>query len=123
MRTIVDKSCDQGRMPASVMLGDTLEAKGQTRTFFTDASGQVVNATTGLKKTSWAVVETGWEESQSKDTPKITKVKEWGGKEQGMPSVSRSEAFAVKEVVEELSEGQTGHIHTDSKARCMQYLL
>jgi len=82
----------------------------QLRTFFTDASGMVINKEVVVMETGWAVVET----KLGKES-ELVKVKQWGQKERGMPSVQKCEALAVEEVVKGLERGEMANIYTDSK--------
>ena len=84
-------------------------SRSELRTFFTDASGQVINEVSGLLETGWAVVEV---KLQNKI---LQKVREWGKKLQGQPSVQRCEAMAILEVMQQVTQGSRVQVHTDSK--------
>ena len=79
------------------------------RTFFTDASGQVINEESGIKQTGWGVVEV---ELRGK---RMFVKRSWGKAVKGYPSVQKCEALAILEVIKTVSRGSKLHIHTDSK--------
>ena len=54
-----DTSPGKGKKAMSVLMGEAAWGLGsRLRTFFTDASGMVVNKEVGVQETGWAVVET-----------------------------------------------------------------
>ena len=81
----------------------------ELRTFFTDASGQVINEASGLLETGWAIVEVELVQD------KLQQIAVRGKKMKGQPSVQRCEAMAILEVVQSVPQGSQVHIHTDSK--------
>ncbi len=106
-----DTSTGKGKKAISVMLGEATKLAGKKlRTFFTDASGMVINKELGIQETGWAVIETELNQEQE-----LQKVEQWGQKEKGMPSVQKCEAIAVKEAIQSMKTGEVAHIHTDSK--------
>jgi len=79
----------------------------RTHTYFTDASGQVVNEESGIMQTGWGIVQVEIEGTSM--------TVQWGRAVQGYPSVQKCEALAVLEVIKTVDKCSKVHIHTDSK--------
>ncbi len=104
-----DTSPGRGKKAMSVLMGEATWGLGsRLRTFFTDASGMVVNKDIGVLETGWVVVE-----AEINEQKELIKVGQWERKEKGMPSVQNCEALAIKGALQEIKEGEMAHLHTD----------
>jgi len=90
------------------------------RHMWTDGSGQSGGEGSSLLKTAWATLEFELQKSEQVERMWIKPICSWKHARPNLESAPRCEARAILKAVQLAQEGQTVHIHTDSKVTVQQ---